>query len=95
MRRQRLDVAWGGVVLERLWVSGGVLPIRRIRGWVVAEPIRPRVDTSAAQRTPPSLPNATPHGNLLARPAGDTRPLLRSSHVTYNAARGNVLFYLE
>ena len=112
-RRQRVIVAWVGVFLERRCIPERVLSIRRIRGWVGAEPIRPRVDTSAAQRTPPSLPNATPPGNLLARPAGDTRPLrcssirmacrghrvgyprqpqLRSSLLTHNAARGNVLF---
>ena len=40
-----MTVAWGGIVLERLWVSERVLSIRRIRGWVGAEPVRPRVDT--------------------------------------------------
>ena len=78
-RRRRLAVAWGGVFLVRLCVPEWVLSIRRIRGWVGAEPIRTRVATCADRRTRPLLPNATPPGNLLARPAGDTRPLLRSS----------------
>jgi len=59
--------------------SRRVLLIRRIRGWVGAEPKRPRVATSAGQRTPPSLPNATPPRLLLACPAGDPEPQLRSS----------------
>ena len=38
-------VVWGGVCLGRQCVSERVLSMRRIRGWVGAEPIRPRVDT--------------------------------------------------
>jgi len=41
-RQQRVIVAWGGVCLGRICVSERVLPIRRIRGWVGAESIRPR-----------------------------------------------------
>ena len=38
-------VAWGGVSLEKRCVSERVVSIRRIRGWVNAKPIRPRVAT--------------------------------------------------
>ena len=41
-RRQRVSATWGGVFLGRLCVSERVLSIRRIRGWVGAEPERPR-----------------------------------------------------
>ena len=40
----------GGVVLETQCVPERVLSIRRIRGWVDAEPIRPRVDTRGYTR---------------------------------------------
>ncbi len=72
-------VAWGGVSLVRLCLPERVLPIRRVRGWVGAEPKRPRVATSVDRRTAPSLPNVTSPRLLLAHPAGDPEPLLRSS----------------
>ena len=43
--RQRVIVAWGGVSLGEQCGFEGVLAIRRIRGWVGAESIRPRVAT--------------------------------------------------
>ena len=57
--------------------TGAFYSPRSRPGW--RGPIRPRVDTSVAQRTPPSLPSSTPPGLLMAHPAGDPEPQLRSS----------------
>ena len=47
MRRQRGTVAWGGVSLEKQCFPERVLPIRRIRGWVGAEPDDPGLTPGA------------------------------------------------
>ena len=83
----------GGDSLEKQWVPERVLPIRRIRGWVGAEPERPR---AAARGYPEPLLRSSIRMACSKRIlAYSLQPQLRSSPITHVTAKGNVLFLLE
>ena len=70
---------------------GGVLSIRRIRGWVGAEPKRPQA--FAWGYPEPLLRSSIRMARRGRRVRYPLQPQLRSSPVTHDTAKGNVLVY--